>query len=145
MDGGLLAEGLVNRPVCFRDIRLGIVLDVIFDAPLERALGLDVLCGDRKRRFLAYGACEIDAGPVRVDSALVLMSEQLEFYRARGRSLTLLRGRPVRQGEAELGPLADVLIAGNGELVAFVLATDGRPVPLRAGVTIDPDALRRAV
>jgi hypothetical protein len=101
---GLLAEALLKRPVCFRDIRLGIAIDVIFDASLERALALDVLCGDRNRRFLAYGACEM-----------------------------------------EPRPLGDILIAGNGKLAALVLATDGRPVPLQPGLTVAPDALRRAV
>jgi hypothetical protein len=62
---GLLAEAPLKQPVCFRDIRLGIAIDVIFDASLERALALDVLCGDRNRRFLAYGACEMEPRAAR--------------------------------------------------------------------------------
>jgi hypothetical protein len=104
MGCGLLAEALLKQPVCFRNIRLGIAIDVIFDASLERALALDVLCGDRNRRFLAYGAARWN-----------------------------------------LGPLGDILIAGNGKLAALVLATDGRSVPLQPGPTVAPDALRRAV
>jgi hypothetical protein len=73
------------------------------------------------------------------------MSEKLEFYLARGCSLTVLRGRAVCRGEADLGPLGDVALAGNRKLAALVLATDGRSVPVERGVTIAPDALRRAV
>ncbi len=94
MDGGLNAETLLQRRVCFRDIELGRVVDVILDTSLCRILGLDVLCGDRVRRFLPYGACELVDGVIGVDSALVL-SDELEFYRSRGRALTVLRRRGV--------------------------------------------------
>jgi hypothetical protein len=100
MDGGLNAETLLHRPVCFRDIELGRVVDVILDTSLGRILGLDVLCGDRGRRFLPYGACNVNAGIVGVESALVL-SDEVEFYRSRGQALSLLkrRGVPLRRVE----------------------------------------------
>jgi hypothetical protein len=94
MDGGLDAEGLLERRVLFRDIVLGTVVDVILDTTLRRVLGLDVLCGDRMRRFLPFGACEVRDGVIGVDSALVL-SEEVEFYRSRGQVLTVLRRRGV--------------------------------------------------
>jgi hypothetical protein len=94
MDGGLNAETLLQRRVYFRDIELGRVVDVIFDTSLRRVLGLDVLCGDKGRRFLPYGACELVDGAVGVDSALVL-SDELDFYRSRGQALTVLRRRGV--------------------------------------------------
>jgi hypothetical protein len=94
MDGGLRPEGLLERRVLFRDIVLGTVVDVILDTSLRRVLGLDVLCGDRVRRFLPFGACELRHGVIGVDSALVL-SEELEFYRSRGQALTVLRRRGV--------------------------------------------------
>ena len=101
MDGGLNAEGLLERHVLFRDIVLGTVVDVVLDTSLRRVLGLDVLCGDRTRRFLPFGACEVrDDGAIGLDSALVL-SDELEFYRSHGRALTLLkrRGVPLRRVE----------------------------------------------
>ena len=100
MQGGLNAETLLQRPVCFRDIELGRVVDVILDTSLRRILGLDVLCGDRGRRFLPYGACRIDKGVVGVESALVL-SDEVEFYRSHGQALTVLkrRGVPLRRVE----------------------------------------------
>jgi hypothetical protein len=94
MGGGLRAEGLLERRVVFRDIVLGTVVDVILDTSLRRVLGLDVLCGDRVRRFLPFGACELRDSVIGVDSALVL-SEELEFYRSRGQALTILRRRGV--------------------------------------------------
>ena len=94
MDGGLNVDTLLQRRVCFGDIELGRVVDVILDTSLRRVLGLDVLCGDRTRRFLPYGACELVDGVVGVDSALVLSGE-LDFYRSRGRALTVIRRRGV--------------------------------------------------
>jgi hypothetical protein len=94
MDGGLDAERLLEHRVLFRDIVLGTVVDVILDTSLRRVLGLDVLCGDRARRFLPFGACEVRDRVIGVESALVL-SEELEFYRSRGQPLTALRRRGV--------------------------------------------------
>jgi hypothetical protein len=92
MDGGLNAEALLQRPVYFRDIELGRVVDVILDTSMRRILGLDVLCGDRARRFLPYGACQISSRAVGVESALVL-SDEIEFYRSHGQALTVLKRR----------------------------------------------------
>jgi hypothetical protein len=93
MERGLCAGALLHRPVVFRDIRLGAVVEVIFDRDVTRILGLDVLCGDRNRRFLSLAACEVERSVIRVDSALVLVAEELDFYRNRGRALTSLPNR----------------------------------------------------
>ena len=100
MHGGLNAETLLQRPVFFRDIELGRVVDVILDTSLRRILGLDILCGDHGRRFLPYGACRIGEGAVGVESALVL-SDEVEFYRSHGQALSALkrRGVPLRSVE----------------------------------------------
>jgi hypothetical protein len=100
MDGGLNVETLLQRRVCFRDIELGRVVDVILDTSVRRVLGLDVLCGDGVRRFLPYGACALVDGVVGVDSALVL-SDELDFYRSRGQALTVLQRRGVPLGTVE--------------------------------------------
>lgn len=94
MERGLRAGTLLRRPVVFRDIRLGTVADVILDTHATRALGLDVVCGDRLHRFLPLSACEIEPDRIRVESALVLVAEDLDFYRAHGRALTTLGDRP---------------------------------------------------
>jgi hypothetical protein len=90
MERGLRAAELLRRSVVFRDIRLGTVVEVLFDCDVTRVLGLDVLCGDQSRRFLSLAACELEESIVRVDSALVLVAKELEFYRNRGRALTAL-------------------------------------------------------
>ena len=100
MDRGLNAEALLQRPVYFRDIELGRVVDVILDTSMRRILGLDVLCGDRVRRFLPYGACQISRGALGVESALVL-SDEVDFYRSHGQALTLLKRRGAALGRVE--------------------------------------------
>jgi hypothetical protein len=90
MERGLRVGALLRRAVVVHDIRLGTVVDVLLDEDLTRVLGLDVLCGDGARRFLALAACELEARVIRVESALVLASEELEFYRRRARALTAL-------------------------------------------------------
>jgi PRC-barrel domain len=79
---------LLNKRVVTGGLELGRVVDVIFDASAENAIGLDVRCKDGENRFLPLAAADIENGEVVVDSPLVLLErEQLEFYRARGRAL----------------------------------------------------------
>jgi hypothetical protein len=106
MERGLRAGALLRRPVVFRDIRLGTVVEVIFDRDVSRILGLDVLCGDGSRRFLSLAACEVEGSLIRVESALVLVAEELEFYRNRGRALTALANWP------------GVIVAPDGRVVS---------------------------
>jgi hypothetical protein len=90
MERGLRVGALLRRAVVVHDIRLGRVVDVLLDEDMTRVLGLDVLCGDGTRRFLALAACEVEPHVIRVESALVLASEELEFYRRKARALTAL-------------------------------------------------------
>ena len=39
MDGGLRAGAVESRPVCYADIRLGVVVDVLLDDELQRVRG----------------------------------------------------------------------------------------------------------
>ena len=94
MERGLGAQALLGQPVVFRDIRLGTVADVILDAAVTRVLGFDVRCGDGVHRFLPLAASELAATGIRVESALVLTGEALDFYRSHGRLLTSLIHRP---------------------------------------------------
>ena len=78
---------LLNKRVVTGGIELGRVVDVIFDESGEKAIGLDVRCGDGENRFLPIAAADID-DEVVVDSSLVLLEpDQLDFYRTRGRAL----------------------------------------------------------
>lgn len=147
MDGGLRANAVESRPVCYADIRLGVVVDVLFDDGLRRVLGFDVLCGDRAHRYLPLAACEVGDSAISVASALVLMRQELDFYRKRGRALTAVRGFPVRRGGRELGTLTDLVFATDGSLLEVVLETDEGEAAVEAGpeLVVGPDALRPAV
>src|SRR6188472_4467110 len=124
MEGGLRASAVESRPVCFADIQLGVVVDVLLDDSLERVLGFDVLCGDRAHRYLPLIACEVGETAIAVDSALVLMKQELEFYRERGRALTAVQGFPVRKNGNELGTLLDLVFTAQGRLTALILEAE---------------------
>jgi uncharacterized protein YrrD len=147
MDGGLRASAVESRPVCYADIRLGVVVDVLLDNTLERVLGFDVLCGDRQHRYLPLPACEIDDGIISVGSALLLMRQELDFYRQRGRALTAVRGFPIRRGEQVLGTVVDLVFAPGGELLGVVVDTEKEVTTVKPGpsLVVGPDALRPAV
>ncbi|HET6657440.1 MAG TPA: hypothetical protein VFG61_06060 [Gaiellaceae bacterium] len=147
MDGGLRASAVESRAVCFADIRLGAVVDVLLDDSLQRVLGFDVLCGDRLHRYLPLPACEIGENVISVPSALVLMRQELDFYRDRGRALTAVRGFPVRREGRSLGIVLDLVFTPEGELVEIVVETDEGETTVEAGpgLVVGPDALRPAV
>ena len=147
MDRGLRASAVESRPVCYADIRLGVVVDVLLDDELRRVLGFDVLCGDRAHRYLPLAACEVQENTIAVPSSLVLMRQELDFYRQRARALTAVCGFPVRRRGRALGTVVDLVFTQDGELFELVLETDdGRataePGP---GLVVGPDALRPAV
>jgi hypothetical protein len=100
------AGDLIRLPVKTNGIEIGRPVDLIVDPVRNRALGFDVLCRDESHRFLPLTAAVFDAEQIVVASALVLLAEdQLDFYRARARSLREL----VRN-------LDDVSVATDGTL-----------------------------
>jgi len=147
MDGGLRASAVESRFVCYADIRLGVVVDVLLDDELRRVLGFDVLCGDRAHRYLPLAACEILADSIAVPSALVLMHQELDFYRQRARALTAVRGFPARRRGRALGTVVDLVFAEDGKLVELVVETEEGRAAADAGpgLVVGPDALRPAV
>jgi hypothetical protein len=97
---------LLRLPVVLRGIRLGEVETVLLDAEEPRILGFDVLCGDGANRFLPFGAARMHDGVVETESSLTLLEpRELDFYRARGRSL------------AAAPELADAVVDPAGALV----------------------------
>jgi hypothetical protein len=68
-------------------IRLGRCVDVVLDHAGERVIGVVVLCGDEAERFLVSDAADLRDGEIVVSSALLLL-EDVDFYRRRGRSLS---------------------------------------------------------
>ena len=78
---------LLNRRVVTRGIELGRVVDVIL-AEASEPIGLDVLCGDGDHRFLPLAIARVGEDDIEVDSPLMLLeTDQLDFYRTRGRAL----------------------------------------------------------
>ena len=89
-----------------RGIRLGEVESVLLDADEARILGLDVLCGDGANRFLPFSTARRGPTGIENESTLTLLdARELEFYRARSRSL------------ASVPELAEARIEADGGLV----------------------------
>ncbi|MGH3035843.1 MAG: PRC-barrel domain-containing protein [Gaiellaceae bacterium] len=143
----LRTSGLVRRPVEYRGIRLGAVADALFDRPIRRLVGLEIRCGDDKDRLLPFPACEVRDDSVTVESALVLLEGNLEFYRLDGCTFSELRATPVRVDGDEAGPLTDLLVTPDGEVARIVAAAPDGRLELEPGgaVTMGNQGLRPAV
>jgi len=130
-----------------RDARLGVVVDALFDRVLGRLVGLDVRCRDEAHRFLPYPASEVLEDRLGVESALVLLASELDFYRVGGNTLSGLRGQPVLVAGDALGTLADLVIGPEGEVVGIVVATPHGETEIEPGldVVVGNHALRPAV
>jgi len=85
-----MAKELLQLPVRLDGIRLGRCVDVVLDDDGERVVGVVVLCGDDSERFLVLDTADLQDGVIAVSSAL-LLPEDVDFYRQRGRSLSDLR------------------------------------------------------
>ena len=144
----LRTSGLVRRPVVYRDIRLGVAVDALFDRAIRRLVGLEVLCGDGKDRLLPFPACEVRKETIAVESALVLLDGNVEFYRLDGCTFSELRESPVLVYDAvDVGTLVDLLVSEDGELARIVVAgNDGtRELEADRPVTLGNQRLRPAV
>ena len=137
---------MVHRPVTYRDIRLGVVTDALFDRPVRRLVGLDVRCGDGADRLLPFPACEVREGRLAVESALVLLEGNVDFYRLEGSTFGALQGVSVLGGGVELGTLADLVVDDPGEVARVVVAATDGDVELEPHeATVGAEGLRPAV
>ncbi len=127
---GLTGTKLLRRPVRLRGIELGRPVDVLLHPDEPHALGLDVLCGDERHRFLPVFGAEVHRHHVEVASPLVLLDLRDDsFYRRRARSLSALRGTHLDGS----GELEDVVLGPDWRIVALVLE-GGERVPLDGNV-----------
>jgi hypothetical protein len=115
---GLTGNELLRLPVRVRGIQLGRAVDVLLHPSLPQALGLDVLCGDEKHRFLPFSAASIHDGRVEAASALVLLDLRDDsFYRLEARPLSRLRGSSIAPGRS----LQDVVLGDDWAIAELVL------------------------
>jgi hypothetical protein len=123
---GLTGDELLRRPVRLRGIELGRAVDVLLHPQEPQALGLDVLCGDERHRFLPLSAAELREDSVEAASPLVLLDLRDDsVYRRDARPLSALRGTTV-DGR---GALQDVVLDDAWRVVELVLE-GGEQVPL---------------
>jgi hypothetical protein len=79
---------VLNKRVVMRGVELGRVVDVILDEDGGHPVGFDVRCRDGEHRFLPLAAARVGEAEVQIDSPLTMLeTEQLDFYRSRGRTL----------------------------------------------------------
>src|SRR5579862_2459074 len=112
--GSRSATELLQLPVQLHGIRLGQPVDLLLDPTEWRALGFVVFCRDGSSRFLVFAAADIGEAAIEVTSALLLL-EDVEFYRARSRSLRDLLGDELR----------DLLVLPDGSVEALVVEGEG--------------------
>jgi hypothetical protein len=123
---GLTGEELLRRPVRLHGIQLGRPVDVLLHPREPHALGLDVLCGDERHRFLPVSAAEVRRGHVEAASLLVLLELRADsFYRLRARPLSALRGARIDDEHQ----LQDVVLGPDWRIMELVLE-GGERVPL---------------
>jgi hypothetical protein len=112
--GSRPATELLQLPVRLHGIRLGQPVDLLLDPVEWRALGLVVHCGDEGSRFLVFAAADLLEDAIEVSSVLLLL-EDVGFYRDRSRSLRDLLGDELR----------DLLVTPDGRVEALVVERDG--------------------
>jgi hypothetical protein len=130
-------DELLALPVRLHGIQLGRPVDLLLDRDAQRAVGLDVLCGDEVHRFLPLPTAAVGRGEIRILSPLVLLERrELDFYRSRTLALSRLRGGVVERNGRQLGQLRDVVVADDGRLTAAIVDEDR--IPFDVGLRIAP-------
>jgi len=136
---GRLASALLRLPVRSRGVGLGYPIDLILDSDARRVLGFEVRCGDESVRLLPFGAAELRADEISVDSPLLLLEPaDVSFYERRGRSLRALRGGEVHCRARSAGQLRDVVVADDGAITHVVAADDAgeRRLPADGAISL---------
>ncbi len=130
---GLSGDELLRLPVRLNGIELGRPIDIVLDGAATHIAGFVVLCGDKAKRFLPFGAARVRTDSIEVGSALTLLDDP-DFYRRRGAALGALRSRLVSQRGRALGALQDVVLGDHGELSHLVV--DGRRIAVEQGLAV---------
>ena len=117
---GLSADALLHLPVRLNGIDVGRPVDVIMAPALDRALGLDILCGDSAHRFLPLSAARIARDEITLSSALTLV-EDASFYTRKAAGYRAALGHAVEQRGQRLGVLRDLLLGPDGSVTELVV------------------------
>src|SRR3954454_18024775 len=117
---GLSADALLHLPVRLNGIDVGRPVDVIMAPGLDRALGLDVLCGDSAHRFLPLSAARIARDEITLSSALTLV-EDASFYTRKAAGYRAALGHAVEQKGQHLGVLRDLLLRADCSVPRIVV------------------------
>jgi len=138
---------LVRRPVAVGEVRLGVAVDALFDRGLARLVGFDVGCRHGAHRFLPFPAAEVKEDRLAVESALVLLDRELDFYRAGSRAFSDLVGEEVSLAGERIGPLEDLLVDREGNVRRVVVSGPAGAVELEPGpaLAVANPVLRPAV
>jgi hypothetical protein len=130
-------DELLGLPVRLHGVQLGRPVDLLLDPNAQRAVGLDLLCGDEMHRFLPLQTAKVGNEEIRILSPFVLLEQrELEFYRSRTLALGRLRGQPAERHGRRIGLLQDVVVAEDGQLVAAIV--ENERVPFDAALRFAP-------
>jgi hypothetical protein len=103
-------------------IQLGRPVDVLLHPQEPHVLGLDVLCGDDRHRFLPLSAATVGPEALEASSPLVLLDLRDDsFYRRESRPLSRLRGSSIGPGRS----LQDVVLGDDWAIAELVLEDRG--------------------
>ena len=131
-------DELLALPVRLHGIQLGRPVDLLLDPDAQRAVGLDLLCGDEVHRFLPLPTAAVGDEEIRILSPFVLLEQhELDFYRARTLALGRLRGRVVERKGSKVGLLQDVVVGEDGQLVAAIV--ENQRVPFERALRFAPE------
>jgi uncharacterized protein YrrD len=131
-------DELLGLPVRLHGIQLGRPVDLLLDPDAQRAVGFDLLCGDEVHRFLPLPTAAVGRDQIRILSPFVLLEQdELDFYRARTLALRRLRGRAVERKGRKVGLLQDIVVAGDGQLVAAIV--ENERIPFDAALRFAPE------
>jgi hypothetical protein len=130
-------DELLGLPVRLNGIQVGRPVELLLDPDTQRAVGLDLLCGDEVHRFLPLPTAAVSHDQIRILSPLVLLEQhELNFYRARTLALGRLRGRAVERKGTKVGLLQDVVVGEDGQLVAVIV--ENQRIPFDAALRFAP-------
>jgi hypothetical protein len=142
--GSRSGSELLQLPVQLQGIRLGRPVDLLLHPVDWRVLGFVVLCGDEVERFLVFAGGDLHDDEIAVPSAFLLL-EDVDFYRARSRSLRALLDCAVVRGGREIGELDDLLLRRDGSVEALVVEEDEALREVQpAGATVEPEHVSTA-